>query len=83
MNLLLKFLFCLSGAKKKPSEEIFRGLSLAICAPLEDSKTVSQHTSPERLVRMMVMMVAELNARHGNLVIMMSGITQLLINLNY
>jgi hypothetical protein len=47
--------------QKKPPEEIFRG-SLCVHAPLEDPN-VFQHTSPERLVRMMVMMVVfKLNA---------------------
>jgi len=46
---------------------IFRGLS-CVLAPLEDLN-VSQHTSPERLVRVMVMMVVfKLNAAHKILV---------------
>jgi len=49
--------------KKSPRKAIFRGLFLR-SAPLEDLN-VSQHTSPERLVRMMVMMVVELNACHS------------------
>jgi len=67
MNLLLKLFFLSVRSKKKPSEDIFRGLFLAFSsfyAPLEDSRIVFQHTSPERLVRMMVMMVVELNASH-------------------
>jgi len=51
--------------KKSPRKAIFRGLFLR-SAPLEDLN-VFQHTSPERLVRVMVMMMVELNACHRNL----------------
>ncbi|AHE43697.1 hypothetical protein CSC13_3779 [Klebsiella pneumoniae] len=51
--------------KKAPGSESSGG-SLRVHAPLEDPN-VFQHTSPERLVRMMVMMVVfKLNAVHKN-----------------
>jgi hypothetical protein len=49
--------------QKKPPEVNLPG-ALCVHAPLEDPN-VFQHTSPERLVRMMVMMVVfKLNAVH-------------------
>jgi len=51
-------------SKKKPPEEDLPGAFSCVHAPLEDLN-VFQHTSPERLVRMMVMMmVFKLNAVH-------------------
>ncbi|KEY46461.1 hypothetical protein DQ02_14420 [Citrobacter amalonaticus] len=67
-NILFSSLSCLNlsefRAKKKPPEDDLPGAFSCVHAPLEDLN-VSQHTSPERLVRMMVMMVMfKLNACH-------------------
>jgi hypothetical protein len=57
------------GVKKKAPGRIFRGLFCRVLPPLEDSLNVFQHTSPERLVRVMVMMVVELNAIHNHFLV--------------
>ncbi|EHC56032.1 hypothetical protein LTSEINV_3254, partial [Salmonella enterica subsp. enterica serovar Inverness str. R8-3668] len=54
---------CIARQKK---EDDLPGAFSCVHAPLEDLN-VFQHTSPERLVRMMVMMVVfKLNACHKN-----------------
>ncbi|EMX03782.1 hypothetical protein AC73_2243 [Escherichia coli 2-427-07_S4_C1] len=72
LSVILLFLFkpvgtVINRAIKKPPEGDLPGAFSCVHAPLEDLN-VFQHTSPERLVRMMVMMVVfKLNACHKSL----------------